>query len=51
MTMSYSLLHGRATTVDTAIRLHDGEAAKARDRYKAFPAKLQAQLQAFLGSI
>ena len=48
-----AFLHdGRAVTVDAAIRMHDGEAAPARDRYvnRLSPA-LQRQLQAFLDSI
>ncbi len=42
---------GRAATVDSAIRQHDGEAARARDRYVRSSPTLQAQLLQFLGSI
>ena len=41
---------GRAATVDAAIRLHDGEAAAARDRYNTLGIGQQAVL-AFLNSI
>jgi CxxC motif-containing protein (DUF1111 family) len=41
---------GRAVTVDAAIRLHDGEAAAARDRYNALGIGQQALLE-FLNSI
>ena len=46
------LLHdGRAATVDAAIRLHDGEAAPARQRYTRLNAVQQRQLLDFLNSI
>jgi CxxC motif-containing protein (DUF1111 family) len=42
---------GRASTLDMAVRAHDGEAAVARDRYtKLTPAKRNA-LMAFLASL
>ena len=47
-----SYLHdGRAKTVNDAIRLHDGEAAAARQRYVRLPQQARAQLIAFLNSI
>jgi CxxC motif-containing protein (DUF1111 family) len=47
-----TLLHdGRATTVDNAIRQHDGEGAIARDRYGRLPPTVQSQLLEFLNSI
>ena len=42
---------GRAATVDSAIRQHDGEAARARDRYVRLSPASQAQLLQFLGLI
>ncbi|HKE41135.1 MAG TPA: di-heme oxidoredictase family protein [Casimicrobiaceae bacterium] len=42
---------GRAATVDAAIRMHDGEAARARDRFNRLGKSMQAQLLAYLGSI
>lgn len=42
---------GRAATIDAAIRLHDGEAARARDRYNALDSGPQQQLLDFLNSI
>jgi CxxC motif-containing protein (DUF1111 family) len=46
-----AFLHdGRAATVDAAIRLHDGEAAAARNRYNALGMGQQALLE-FLNSI
>jgi CxxC motif-containing protein (DUF1111 family) len=41
----------RATTVDAAIRFHDGEAARARDRYNRLSSPQQKQLLDFLNSI
>jgi len=50
--MRTAFLHdGRATTVDAAIRMHAGEAAKARDRFVAMPGGQQDRLLQFLGSI
>lgn len=47
-----TFLHdGRALTVDDAIRAHDGEGAKARDRYIQRPAAQQQHLIDFLNSI
>ncbi len=42
---------GRAATVDVAIRLHDGTAAAARNRYLQLPANQQVQLLQFLLTI
>jgi cytochrome c peroxidase len=42
---------GRASTVDTAIRLHDGEAATARNRYLQLTPQQQQAVLAFLNSI
>jgi len=48
---SLFLHDGRATTVDAAIRAHDGEAARARNRYQALTAGQQRQLRDFLGTL
>ena len=42
---------GRATTLDQAIRLHDGEAKPSRTRYVNLPEAQKQQLLAFLNSI
>jgi CxxC motif-containing protein (DUF1111 family) len=42
---------GRAATVFDAIRMHDGEAAKVRDRFLQLPAQDQQDVINFLGSI
>ena len=42
---------GRAATVDNAIRLHDGEGAKTRDRYNKLSNAEQKQLLEYLNSI
>jgi CxxC motif-containing protein (DUF1111 family) len=42
---------GRAATVDAAIRLHDGEARSARDRYKQLDSRQQRALLDFLNSL
>jgi CxxC motif-containing protein (DUF1111 family) len=42
---------GRAGTVDAAIRMHDGEADHARDRYNKLDPRDQRQLLEFLSSI
>ncbi len=42
---------GRATTVDTAIRAHDGEALRSRDNYQGLNRRQQQQLLEFLNSI
>lgn len=42
---------GRASTVDLAIRSHDGEARTIRDRYNALPASQRQALLEFLKSI
>ncbi len=42
---------GRARTLDDAIRMHDGEARHARDRYTHLPEEQREQLVAFLNSI
>ena len=47
-----SFLHdGRATSLDAAIRAHDGEAAPARDRYINLTPTQRQNLTAFLGSL
>ncbi len=42
---------GRATTVDAAIRMHDGEASRTRDRYNRLSGAQQQQLLDYLNSI
>lgn len=42
---------GRATTPEQAVELHGGEAAAARDRFKALPAPDRAALIAFLKTL
>lgn len=42
---------GRATTLDAAIRAHDGEGAVARDRYISMTPQLKRNLQEFLGTL
>jgi CxxC motif-containing protein (DUF1111 family) len=42
---------GRATTLTAAIEAHGGEAAAARKRFIALPAKERANLLAFLQSL
>ena len=42
---------GRAATVDAAIRMHDGEASRAADRYKKLSVREQRALLEFLNSI
>lgn len=42
---------GRATSPEQAVELHGGEAATARDRFKALPAPDRAALIAFLKSL
>ncbi len=42
---------GRATSVDAAIRAHDGEAAAAAARYRAMPSAEQHALLAFLQTL
>lgn len=47
-----AFLHdGRATTVDAAVRAHEGQGAASRNRYNALSATERQQLLAFLGSI
>src|SRR5207253_7042332 len=47
-----ALLHdGRAGTIDSAIRQHDGEAAAARERYRLLSPAQQSWLVEFLRSI
>lgn len=47
-----SFLHdGRAPDAETAVRLHDGEAAAARDAFAALSEEQRAALLLFLGSI
>jgi hypothetical protein len=42
---------GRATTIEEAILEHGGEAAAARDDFRALPASAQADLLAFLNNL
>ncbi len=42
---------GRATTVDAAIRAHEGEGAASRNRYRALPAAQRQQLLDYLATI
>jgi CxxC motif-containing protein (DUF1111 family) len=42
---------GRATTLDEAIRAHDGEAARVRDRYVRLAPSQQRDLREFLGTL
>ena len=42
---------GRATTLDAAIRAHDGEGAIARDRYIGMTPQLKRSLQNFLNTL
>jgi CxxC motif-containing protein (DUF1111 family) len=42
---------GRATTIEEAIRMHGGEAARARDAFDALPDADRAALLAFLASL
>ncbi len=42
---------GRAATVDQAIRRHDGEGRRARERYEALPPQQRQQLLDFLNAI
>lgn len=47
-----TFLHdGRATTLDQAIRAHDGEASVSRDRYVSLSESAKAKLMAFLRSL
>ena len=48
---SHFLHDGRATSIEDAIRAHDGQAAGARDRYKALPAGEAQALLDFLRCI
>jgi CxxC motif-containing protein (DUF1111 family) len=50
--VSAPYLHdGRAATVDQAIRMHDGEARRSRDRYNGLTAQMRQQLLDFLNTI
>ena len=42
---------GRATTLDQAITLHDGQARASRDRYAGLAQSAKAQVLAFLRSL
>jgi CxxC motif-containing protein (DUF1111 family) len=47
-----AFLHdGRATTVNAAIQMHDGEAARVRDRYSKLKPSDQQHLLEFLGTL
>lgn len=50
--ISAPYLHdGRAGTLDQAIRFHDGEGRRARDRYNALPPEQRQQLVDFLNTL
>ena len=49
--MARFLHDGRATTLEQAIELHAGEAARSRDRFRAMPAEERAALVAFLKTL
>jgi CxxC motif-containing protein (DUF1111 family) len=49
--MARFLHDGRATTLEQAIDLHAGEAARSRDRFRALPAEERAALVAFLKTL
>jgi len=50
--VSAPYLHdGRAATIDQAIRLHDGEARRVRDRYVGLTPALRQQILDFLSSL
>jgi CxxC motif-containing protein (DUF1111 family) len=49
--MARFLHDGRATTLQQAIELHNGEAARARDRFRALSAQDQAAVVAFLKTL
>ena len=42
---------GRATTLDAAIRAHDGEGSVARERYIGMTPQLRRNLMEFLGTL
>jgi len=42
---------GRATTIDHAIRAHDGQGAAARDGFNALPPDSRSKLRSFLNSL
>jgi len=48
---THFLHDGRAESIETAIRLHGGEATSARDRFNALSAEERQALLKFLGSI
>ena len=49
--MTRFLHDGRATTLEEAIELHAGEAARSRDRFRALPAEDRAAVVAFLKTL
>ena len=49
--MARFLHDGRATTLEQAIELHAGEAARSRDRFRTLPAEQRAALVAFLKTL
>ncbi len=49
--MTRFLHDGRATTLEQAIELHNGEAARARDRFRTLTAEERAALVAFLKTL
>ena len=48
---THFLHDGRAESIETAIRLHGGEATSARDRFNALSAEERQALLKFLGSL
>jgi len=49
--MARFLLDGRATTLEQAIEMHAGEAARARDRFRTLTAEERAAVVAFLKTL
>jgi CxxC motif-containing protein (DUF1111 family) len=49
--MARFLHDGRAATLEQAIELHSGEAARSRDRFRALPVEQRAALVAFLKAL
>jgi CxxC motif-containing protein (DUF1111 family) len=50
--MNTSFLHdGRASTIEDAIRAHDGQGAKARDAFESLPLADQQAMVDFVNSL
>jgi CxxC motif-containing protein (DUF1111 family) len=49
--MTRFLHDGRATTLEQAIELHNGEAARARERFRTLTAEQRAAVVAFLKTL